>query len=235
MGQANQRGTKEERQRVALLAKQHTPKDVGSPRWHLRMALANRFLVTMRRVAEEKRLDEAVTQPYSALLRYMWELEYRGACHSTSAILFVLMSERGLSPKLCIGEVRANGPYFDHSWIELDSKIFDVAVSLPDLSGAEVGGPVFASIDLAKDAISELEFGITDGEGLGDAARVPFENTLNGYAEAQLREVDAGPNIWERIAYLAPHVGLECTIPNLIEKYGNVMREYQRGGSCGLK
>lgn len=144
------------------------------------------------------------------------------------------MSELGLKPQLCIGEVRARAPYFDHSWVELDGEVFDVAVSLPDLSGAGVSGPVFASVDLYYGEATELEFGISDGEGLGEAARVPFENTLNGYAEAQLREADAEPNIWARIAHLAPQVGLQCTVPELIAKYGNVRREYRRAGNGDL-
>lgn len=181
----------------------------------------------MHDVAAKEQLGDAVKLPYSVLLRHMWECEYRGACHSTSAILFVLMSERGLRPKLCIGEVRAGGPFFDHSWVELDGKVFDVAVSLPDLSGTPVGGPVFASIDLYYGEVSDLAFGISDGEGLGADARIPFENSLNGYAEAQRREPDTGPDIWRRIVHLAPQVGLACTVLDLIEKYGNMTREYR--------
>jgi hypothetical protein len=235
MGQAKQRGTEIERKRLAIEAKKFMPLDVGSQQWSYRKKVAEKFVSAVLDVANTKGLDERVTRPFNVLLHYMWECEYRGACHSTSAILFVLLSELGLDPKLCIGEVRAGNPYFDHSWIELDSEIFDIAVSLPELIGENVGGPVFASIDLLSVENTSLIFGISDGEGLGEDARIPFENTLNGYAEAQRREDDSSPDIWQSIVYLAPQVGLALTESDLIAKYGNMGREYRSGVKSDVK
>jgi hypothetical protein len=229
MGQANKRGTPEQRRQAAIEAREFAPHDVGSVQWNARKRHADRLEQAVLQVAAARQLSDAVTLPYRVLLRYMWESEYRGACHSTSAVLFVMLSEQGLKPKLCIGEVGAGGPYFDHSWVELDGEVFDVAVSLPEPGGMEVGGPVFASVDLYTGTATDLDFAFADGEGLGEYALVPFKATLNGYAEAQRGEPDAGPDIWRRIVHLAPQVGLTCTVPDLIAKYGEVRREYRRG------
>lgn len=225
-----QRGTQEQHRPVIVEAAEFVPLDYGSVKWQARNRKADRLEAVMLSIAADQQLGKEVTLPYQVLLRYMWEWEYRGACHSTSAILFVLLSESGLQPKLCIGEVGAGGPYFDHSWIELDGKVFDVAVSLPDTRGAQVGGPVFASVDLDTGIATSLDFAFYR-DGLGADALVPFNKTLNEYAQAQHAEPGAGPDIWHRIVYLAPLVGLTCTVPDLIAKYGAVRREYRRSST----
>lgn len=229
MGQAKKRGTPEQRSHAAIEKREFFPLDLGSIVWNARKRHADRLEQAVLDIAAARQLSNAVTLPYRVLLRYMWECEYRGACHSTSAVLFVLLSELGLAPKLCIGEVGAGGPYFDHSWVELDGEIFDVAVSLPELDGREVGGPVFASVDLYTGTTTDLDFAFANGEGLAENALVALNFTLERYAEAQSGEPDAGPDIWRRIVHLAPQVGLMCTASNLIAKYGEVMREYRRG------
>lgn len=229
MGQANKRGTPDQRKQAAIERRGFGPLDPGSIQWNARKQHADRLEKAMLDIAAARQLSDAVTLPYRVLLRYMWECEYRGACHSTSAVLFVLLSEMGLTPRLCIGEVGAGGPYFDHSWVDLDGEVFDVAVSLPEPGGEEVGGPVFASVDLYTGTTTDLDFAFANGEGLGESALVAFNATLKGYAEVQSGEPDAGPDIWRRIVHLAPQVGLTCTAPNLIAKYGEVTREYRRG------
>lgn len=104
----------------------------------------------------------------------------------------------------------------------MDDQVFDVAASLPQSGGQHVGGQVFASVDLQFVRLSDLEFGIFDGKGLCAEALIPYESTHSGYAEAQHREKDVGPDIWQRIAHLAPQVGINC-----FEKYGTVRREYR--------
>lgn len=68
------------------------------------------------------------------LCKLLWRMKsgngWVGECHATSAVLYVALKELGLDPRLCVGEVDA-GFLFDHSWVELDDKIIDLAVSLP--------------------------------------------------------------------------------------------------------
>ncbi|MEK5436329.1 MULTISPECIES: lasso peptide biosynthesis protein [Paenibacillus] len=52
-----------------------------------------------------------------------------GVCHLLSSIMYVMLNEQGIESELCIGEVqRTDEPYFDHSWIEIDGKAFDLSI-----------------------------------------------------------------------------------------------------------
>ncbi len=201
--------------------------------WAVRASLTRRFLSRMSSISLQQGVNENVTGPYSALLKYMWKGECRGACHSTSAALYIMLRELGNKPSLCIGEVRAAGPYFDHSWVELDGLVFDVAVSLPDLSenGQPVGGPVFASVDLYSTKNCELKFGIADGRGLDEKALIAYENTLADYARIQrviYRDAPNESDIWNLSEKLLQSIGMSSTSENLADKYGSIRREYRR-------
>ena len=52
-----------------------------------------------------------------------------GACHASSAILFILLREQGYEAVPCIGEVSKQPIVFDHSWIEINGNIIDAATS----------------------------------------------------------------------------------------------------------
>lgn len=234
MGAANKKGrTPEERQRAAFETFNHRADDYGQITWQNRLSRSESLSRTMGEIASQKQINEIVIRPYGVLLKYMWELNYRGACHSTSAVLYVLLSEFGLEPKLCIGEVRCAGGIFDHSWVELNGEVFDVAISLPGPGGANAGGPVFASHNLDDGKAVSVKFGIADGTGLAKTALVPLENDLEGYASEQRKIRDAGPDIWHRIIHLAPLVGLQVSLPDLSAKYGSVRREYRRSSGQG--
>ena len=67
---------------------------------------------------------------------YMHRKQWWGACHASCAALYVALCEAGYQPKLCIGEMLGEGLYFDHSWIELNGYIFDLAISMTLMGGA---------------------------------------------------------------------------------------------------
>lgn len=93
------------------------------------------------------RVPEAVGPTYLALLDYVTREEFRGACHAVTAILHVLLRNQGIVGRLVTGELRREQIVFNHSWWELDGKVFDIAVALP-LQEELDGAPVFASADL---------------------------------------------------------------------------------------
>ena len=53
-----------------------------------------------------------------------------GACHFISSVFHILLNEQGIENDLCIGEVTQGSQFFDHSWIEIDGKVFDIAIQL---------------------------------------------------------------------------------------------------------
>lgn len=72
------------------------------------------------RIASESVADgEKILSAWEVVLKFIWQQQYAGACHDTSAVLYMLLCELGLSPTLNIGEVKSSVGIFDHSWLKL--------------------------------------------------------------------------------------------------------------------
>lgn len=159
-------------------------------------------------------------QAYEVLLGFVYQNNWTGACHDSSATLYMVLSEMGFSPKLIIGEVKAQAGTFDHSWIELDGKIFDVAVGFPGEDGHNVGPSVFASLNLDTGGPTELEYGVRSTNGLDSVGQFVSVSNLADYSTEQ----PEGATIWD----ITPRVGAACGVKlrkfDLRRKYGKVTR-----------
>ncbi|MFA0921642.1 hypothetical protein ALP73_200352 [Pseudomonas coronafaciens pv. garcae] len=159
-------------------------------------------------------------QAYAVLLSLAWQNDWTGACHDSSATLFMVLSEMGFSPKILIGEVKAAAGTFDHSWVELNGKIYDVAVGFPGEEGHHVGPSVFASLNLDTGVPTELGYGVRSPNGLDDVGQLIAASNLEQYSAMQ----PVGSTIWD----ITPHVGAACGMKlrksDLRRKYGKVTR-----------
>lgn len=166
---------------------------------------------------------DAVFSIYAALLKFVVGEVYEGGCHDTSAVLHVLLAESDVASELCIGEVKAGSNFFDHSWVEIDGAIFDVAVCMPHASGRHVGGPVFHSIDLASGETSDLIYGAESGHGLDLPAKSALIQDLEGYTLLQ-----PPLNIWLLAARIARSAGIgSATASQFGAHYGRVRRTFR--------
>ena len=163
---------------------------------------------------------EQLFEAYKTLLRLTFSRGWRGACHDTSAVLYIVLSEMGLSPTLLIGEVRGPNGIFDHSWVEFENNIFDVAVGFPNEDGGDAGPSVFASLNLGTGRITELEYGIRSDYGLDEIGQVVSTTNLEEYSKLQ----SAGATIWDITAMVGEYLGLEFRQSDLRSKYGHVTR-----------
>lgn len=213
MGQAKQRGTKEERIAQARAQLSEETPSLGT---------LDSWLARARSIAKGLDGGELLFNAFEVVLRFVWEQRHAGACHDTSAVLYMLMSEQGLVPTLNLGEVKAAAGIFDHSWVEVDGLIFDAAVCLPQEAGAHVGGPIFASVDLAANRPTELKFAVTSGRGLDAEALLVASLSLSDYAKIQPQM-----NIWVLAVAFGARIGLEITFDGLMLKYGTVKRIYR--------
>ena len=151
------------------------------------------------------------------LNRYMHRKQWWGACHASCAALYVAFSELGYKPKLCIGEMLGQGLYFDHSWIELDGKVIDMAISMTLHGGAPVSEPILFGKNIFSESESTIRYGVP-GRGIeGEAliiTNVPF-----------VQYMDMFPNekngLWDVVQEL---LGCEIDIPTLRGKYKDVSR-----------
>ncbi|BBL31229.1 acetyltransferase [Pantoea ananatis] len=165
--------------------------------------------------------EDQLFTAFSLLESFIVNTGRKGACHDTSAIFYILASELGFNPKLCIGEVRepSSGAYFDHSWVEIDGSIYDVAIAYPLPNGKKVSGPIFDSTDQETDEMTDIEFGIDTDSGLDEIALEVSEISLSDY------ETLTESGIWEISAWIGQELGLVLDEFFLDIRYGSVMRE----------
>lgn len=161
---------------------------------------------------------EVLRSTYQELISIIERRCWAGACHSTAAVLYVLLAEQGLEPTLCIGEVRAGNYRFDHSWVEVDGLIYDAAVGYPSEEGKTVSSPVFASAETATGVPTQLRYG--EPGTLAEDGMKAATRDLDEYSDAQPPEHD----IWTVAEEIADRMGLEMYCSELRSKFGAVRR-----------
>ena len=185
-------------------------------------------------VGSDENISKAVNEVFTAVLSYIDKTNYHGACHSTSAMLHMLLKERGIDSVTKIGEVFADAGIFDHSWIEIDGAIYDAAVAYPDPSGAQVGGPIFCGIDLTDNAPHTHEYGAGRSGGLDEPARqisilsfgVYFafadqENIRNAMFHSQPEPL----RLWDMVALVGSTCGVHKTPEQLASTHFETRRQ----------
>ncbi len=68
------------------------------------------------------------TKIFQEIVRFIKVNDWQGACHAVSSVFYVLLAEQGITSNLCIGEVQIGKLVFNHSWIEIDEEVYDVAI-----------------------------------------------------------------------------------------------------------
>lgn len=99
------------------------------------------------------------------LNNYMQRKQWWGARHASCAALYVALCEAGYQPKLCIGEMFGEGLYFDHSWIELNDYIFDLAISMTLMGGMAVSEPIIFGKNIRTGENPKINYGVP-GRGI---------------------------------------------------------------------
>jgi hypothetical protein len=167
---------------------------------------------------------EHLADAFSIILEKICVESWCGACHDTSVAMYVIFSELGFSPSLCIGEVAGPISHFDHSWVELNGLICDAAVCFPDVGIAFVSAPIFLSKDLSTLRETELDFGVHIS-GLDEPAKTILSQSLDEYSVhvKEMREGDCS-DLWRTVAYIGSFIGLYLDEAKTREKYGKVKR-----------
>ena len=173
------------------------------------------------KVAVEKSGYDDINDVLCNLYKYMKRKQWWGACHATCSALYVILSELGYKPTLCIGEVLGQGLYFDHSWIEIDGKIIDLAVNMTLLGGAPASGVIVFDKDILTGAMSVLDYGVS-GRGIeGEALTVmnlPFTMYMDNFR-------DENDGLWGVVREVMQK---DIDIKELRSKYNGVERQLVR-------
>lgn len=146
-----------------------------------------------------------------------------GACHSSSSVLYVLLNEYGFSPRLCIGEVLSEQTNyrFDHSWIEVDSKVFDAAIMLP-LTVGYAHNVVFYGDDIVTMEPIVADYGHEKGK-LDSTANYVYNSNFNDYMDAYPFYPEG---LWGMVRDFSEKIGKPLDISLIKEKYAKVKRSF---------
>lgn len=140
-----------------------------------------------------------------------------GACHLSSSILYVILKELGYEATLCLGEVEIGSLRFDHSWVELNGKIYDSAISL-GLENRKVSAPVFG--DYFLDNIAKIEniiYGTQNHTLPDEPTKLILKKGFSHYmSAAPLRH-----GVWFLVKKACSDLRLRVSIEDLKEKYKN--------------
>lgn len=103
-------------------------------------------------------INEDFKDVFIRLYDYMIDKKWMGACHALTAILCVFAKKLGIDCVPYIGVVQSEYGLFDHSWLEIEGKVYDLAISLP-LDESVATGPIFNNINLLTKEEHELIYG----------------------------------------------------------------------------
>jgi len=188
-----------------------------------RQAYIKVALECAKEVAAKSPEGETLYAAFEPILRFVVGGTYLGGCHDTSAVLYMQLRQTGLQEAdvaLCIGEVKAQGSRFDHSWVEVRGQVFDVAICAPNEVGGFAGGAVFAGVDLSTNAPAQAMFGVASKDPLGDDAANVYSMNLFQYLDFQQSKG------LKSMADLAHEVyGVDGQ--ELLAKYNDVNREWR--------
>ncbi|MCR4704053.1 MAG: SEC-C domain-containing protein [Saccharofermentans sp.] len=140
----------------------------------------------IKKAVNESGYKEDIGNILANMYLYMEKKQWWGACHATASALYVCLSEIGYAPELCIGEVLGKGLYFDHSWINVDDKIIDLAISMTLLGGAPASEVIVLGKEIKTGLPPILDYGVP-GRGIEDQARfvmeIPFVQYMDNFPD----------------------------------------------------
>lgn len=154
---------------------------------------------------------------YFSVLRHIHRNQWIGACHATSAILHILLSEKNELSTLCIGECKYESIVFDHSWVEVNGQVYDAAISNTLIQNLSLP-PVFCGTNLNDGKQTITSYGVNSGQGYdSDAAEIknlPFGVYMDDFPNNK-------NGLWGVTKDIASLAGLNLNIRRLKEKYSN--------------
>lgn len=171
----------------------------------------------IEKIVLENGYDKNLSSILITFYKYMANNQWRGACHAISSVLYVILVENGYKPEICIGEVQKDNYIFDHSWIELDGKIIDIAIGLT-LDGTYISAPVILDINIESEEKNKIKYGAT-GNGIEGEALFVSQCPFNLYMD-MFPYNDKG--LWGIVEKL---INKEINIQKMKIKYQNVKRK----------
>lgn len=184
---------------------------------HLNSEMKPSYHEVAKMLSFDHKYKEIIYQTFFAIQDDFMTHQNPGACHLISGIMYILLKEQGVESSLCIGEVqRLDKLYFDHSWIEIDNKVFDIAIQLT--FDEKRNAPIFAGYDLSSSNITDLNYRF-HAEGLGGIALKVRNSPFNEYMDGAPRNLS-----WGAVERIGRHLHLKFDRNTLRHEYKNTQR-----------
>ncbi len=177
------------------------------------------FRIVATETPFEHEQKEKIFNTFFAISDYYKKHPNPGACHLISSIFHVLLREQKIDNELCIGEVKVDTQYFDHSWVEIKGKVFDIAIQLT-LDEA-INAPVYGGYDLSTLDVPNRVYGTQSPSGFDTEAKQVFNSPFVKY-------MDAYPNFqegaWKIVKLIGKELRLKLERIELRQKYAETRR-----------
>ena len=171
--------------------------------------------------------EEKLYNSFFAVDDYFKKVSKKGLCHVISSIHYVILKEQGIEAQLFIGEVHHNHPLksycFDHSWVETNGLIYDIAVQNPHHGIPHP--PVYAGLELSLKRKPALTYGVMTGYEWSDDTVLVLKTPFVSYMDQFHYD---GKGAWEMVQELCQQLGIVVEIHDMRKKYRNVSRSIRR-------
>ena len=184
-------------------------------------------------IVNKNNWPDAVSDVLYRTLMYVERRQIYGCCHLLSSVLYVALCELGLSPNLYIGECQfqTKGPsdrllVFDHSWVCLDNKVIDIAISMPLPYTPRFCGVIIGDIDIETGMHHMVKYGAKSDIGFDSDTKQILSCSFKRYMDMFPGERRGAWTIVGRI------LNKTINVDELQHKYGNTVRQIYNADNC---
>ncbi|MDC8832907.1 hypothetical protein [Alteromonas gilva] len=157
---------------------------------------------------------------FTYVLSWVHENGYKGACHDISAVLYLVLSELGYDCEIKIGEIQLEtGAVTDHSWVQSNQLVTDIAISLPNYPG-HIHSPIFQGVALDNNSEITCKYGIAY-EGLSQEGKFVLGATLIEYCNDHPNGVDF---VFKLASRTLKEAGVRVSALKLKNDYSHIKR-----------
>ena len=159
-----------------------------------------------------------------AVLSQIERNNWQGACHATCGVLHILLSEQEINSKLIVGEAKKGNAYFNHSWIQIEDFVYDLAISNPLVP--EYGNPpTVMGYDVDTMKSSEVEYGVNSGLGDDMPTTIIKSMSLSEYFSNFPGHPTLG--LWVAVLDGAQQLGLNIDLNSCQDKHSQTFWDEQ--------
>lgn len=173
-------------------------------------------LENINNIVRENQGADVVKNVFYKMYEIQGREKWEGACHATSALMYIALKEAGIPVHLCLGQVE--GPAkcgwmsFDHSWIEVDNKVIDIAIN-SGLNGIVNSEPILYGKQIYSLKESEFIYGIPI-KNLKQVALKITEMSITQY-------MNGGNRLWNILEEICNYAGVNFDIEMMKKRYND--------------